>query len=77
LYEDLANADAKSAEHNAKRIKRMTHRAHEKKWMIYPENRHKGAWDLSITLLLLISSVMIPLQIAFANTGRQEGLSNF
>ena len=46
----------------------MTYRPNEKKYMIYPENRNKGAWDLSVTLLLLISSVMIPLQIAFAGT---------
>jgi hypothetical protein len=43
----------------------MTKRANEKKYMIYPENKDKGAWDLSITILLLISSIMIPLQIAF------------
>ena len=55
----------------------MTYRPNEKKFMIYPENRHKGAWDLSITLLLLISSVMIPLQIAFATAGQsREGPSN-
>ena len=76
MYEDLASADAKSEEHNAKRVKRMTYRPNEKKFMIYPENRHKGAWDLSITLLLLISSVMIPLQIAFASSG-DDGPSNF
>jgi len=54
--------------YNAKRLRRMTYRPNEKKYMIYPENRNKGAWDLSVTLLLLISSVMIPLQIAFAGT---------
>jgi hypothetical protein len=54
---------------SAKRMKRMTYRPNEKKYMIYPENKNKGPWDLSITLLLLLSSVLIPLQIAFANTG--------
>ena len=66
---------AERSNYNAKRIRRMTYRPNEKKYMIYPENRHKGAWDLSITLLLLISSVAIPLQIAFANTGGKTAAS--
>ena len=70
-----------SEQHNysTKRIKRMTFRPNEKKFMIYPENSKKGPWDLSITLLLLLSSVMIPLQIAFANAGAEptSSVTNF
>ena len=54
----------------------MTYRSNEKKCIIYPENRKKGIWDLSITILLLISSIMIPLQIAFIKKGA-KGTSGF
>jgi hypothetical protein len=71
LYDDLVGAEdaPEQSSYAAKRMKRMTYRPNEKKYMIYPENSNKGPWDLSITLLLLLSSVMIPLQIAFANAG--------
>ena len=48
-------------EYHERRVKRMTFRPNMKKFMIYPENKNKGIWDLVITLVLLVSSVIIPL----------------
>jgi hypothetical protein len=50
---------------NKSRRTRMTFRPNSKKYMIYPENRGKGFWDLFITVILLVSCILIPIQIAF------------
>jgi hypothetical protein len=34
--------------------------------MIYPENKLKSVWDLFITLVLLTTCVLTPLNIAFS-----------
>lgn len=48
-----------------KKIERMTKRANRKKFLIYPESRFKMWWDLFMTLILLMTCIMTPLDIAF------------
>jgi len=43
----------------------MTHRKNEKPFIIYPENKKKGGWDLFMTLVLIITCIQTPLNIAF------------
>ena len=43
----------------------MTERKNQKPWIIYPENRYKGIWDLFMTLVLIITCIQTPLDIAF------------
>lgn len=40
-------------------------RPNKKPYIIYPENKKKGIWDVLITLVLLVSCIMTPLDIAF------------
>jgi hypothetical protein len=44
---------------------RMTFRKDKKSWLVYPEDRFKNAWDLFMTIILLIACIMTPLDIAF------------
>ena len=37
------------------------------KYMIYPDNHKKEVWDLFMTIILLISCVVTPVEIAFEN----------
>lgn len=46
---------------NRSRKTRMTFRPNSKKYVIYPENKNKGLWDLFITIVLLISCILIPI----------------
>lgn len=48
-----------------KRFKRMTARANRKTFVIYPEDKLKATWDLFITIVLLITCVNTPWNIAF------------
>ena len=43
----------------------MTVRTQQKPFIIYPENRYKGVWDLFMTLVLIITCIQTPLDIAF------------
>ena len=44
---------------------RMLKRHNIVPYLIYPENKNKGIWDLIMTFVLLISCVITPLDIAF------------
>ena len=46
---------------------RMIKRYNTVPFLIYPENKSKGIWDLIMTFVLLISCVITPLDIAFGN----------
>ena len=48
-----------------KHFQRMTKREVEKPYIIYPENKKKGVWDLFMTFILVLTCVMTPLSIAF------------
>ena len=43
----------------------MYHVSNEKPFIIYPENKNKGIWDLFMTLVLIITCIQTPLNIAF------------
>jgi len=43
----------------------MRHRKDKKKFMLYPEDQNKVYWDLFITVILLISCLLTPFNIAF------------
>ena len=43
----------------------MTARKNVKKYLIYPENKFKGYWDLFMTFILLITCMETPYIIAF------------
>ena len=45
----------------------MRTRKNKKKWIFYPEDVKKGYWDLWITLVLLISCLTTPFNIAFGD----------
>ena len=48
------------------RVERMRYRKHKKgSWLLYPEDPHKVSWDLFITLILMISCILTPYNIAF------------
>jgi maltodextrin utilization protein YvdJ len=36
-----------------------------KEYLIYPNNKYKGWWDLFMTFVLLMTCVLTPLNIAF------------
>jgi hypothetical protein len=59
-----------------KHFDRMTKRESYKDWVIYPENRQKGAWDLFMTFVLIFTCVMTPLSIAFNDIDKTEPESN-
>ena len=40
-------------------------RTNKNAYIIYPENQYKGMWDVLITIVLLVSCIMTPLDIAF------------
>ena len=69
IYDDeLMNLNKSKAErlgisNNA--YNRMTTRNNQKPFIIYPENKQKGIWDLFMTLVLIITCIMTPLNIAF------------
>jgi len=46
---------------------RMTYRHHMTPFLIYPENKLKSLWDFIMTIVLLVSCVITPLDIAFSN----------
>ena len=45
----------------------MTERHNKTKYLIYPENKVKNVWDMVMTLVLLLSCVITPLNLAFGN----------
>ena len=46
--------------------KRMTERKNVTPFLIYPENKLKSLWDFIMTIVLLVSCVITPLDIAFS-----------
>lgn len=54
----------------------MIFRQNKKKWLIYPEDPSKQWWDLFVTIVLLISCIEAPLDVAFASDEPQSLLSN-
>lgn len=61
---------------NKEKIERMRYRKHKKEgsWLLYPEDQHKVSWDLFITMILMVSCVITPYNIAFASDNGQEPL---
>jgi hypothetical protein len=59
-----------------KHFNRMTKRDYYKDFIIYPENRQKGAWDLFMTFVLIFTCVMTPLSIAFNDVDDKDPSSN-
>lgn len=53
-------------EKNKQKIIRMYERKEKKMFLLYPEDPGKKYWDFYITIILLISCVITPLRIAFA-----------
>lgn len=53
----------------------MTERQNMVPYLIYPENKSKGIWDLVMTIILLTSCVITPLDIAFGAELRDQPLS--
>jgi len=45
----------------------MTERHNKTPYLIYPENKLKSVWDLLMTIVLLVSCVITPLNLAFGN----------
>ena len=43
----------------------MSRRKNQTPYIIYPENKQKGIWDLFMTLVLIITCIQTPLNIAF------------
>ena len=55
-------------EEEEKKYKRMTQRKGKKKLMFYPEDKYKGYWDLFMTLVLLVTCINTPINIAFSTS---------
>ena len=51
---------------------RMTKRDKTVPWLIYPENKYKSAWDLWMTLVLIVTCIMTTLEIAFNELENNE-----
>ena len=45
----------------------MRHRKDKKKYLLYPEDQKKVKWDLFITVVLLVSCMLTPYNIAFGD----------
>ncbi len=43
----------------------MTEIKNQKKFLIYPDNKYKDWWDMYITIILIFSSIVTPINIAF------------
>ena len=54
----------------------MTETKDMKPFIIYPENKNKGFWDLFMTLVLIITCIQTPLNIAFEDVSN-ENANNF
>jgi hypothetical protein len=50
----------------------MLHTKNEKPFIIYPENKNKGMWDLFMTLVLIITCIQTPLNIAFEDVSNED-----
>jgi hypothetical protein len=48
----------------------MRHRHNKNRCMIYPEEKFKQAWDLLITVALMVACISSPLDIAFASESK-------
>lgn len=51
-----------------KLIIRMTQRKNRKPYILYPEDKLKNTWDLLMTIVLLITCIETPYDIAFADS---------
>ena len=43
----------------------MSERTNRKKWLLYPEDSGKVNWDIFITVVLLVTCIFTPYNIAF------------
>ena len=55
-------------EDEEKKYKRMTQRKEKKRFIIYPEDKLKGYWNLFMTVVLLATCINTPIQIAFSTS---------
>jgi hypothetical protein len=39
---------------------------HHSKYLFYPDNKYKKGWELFMTLILMVSCLLTPLEIAFS-----------
>ena len=56
------------------KIGRMSTTQNQKKCIIYPEGQYKGYWDLFMTLILVITCILTPYNIAFYSGDEPVGL---
>ena len=49
------------------KLDRMRYRQNKKPFLFYPEDQNKVYWDLFITMILLLSCIVTPWRIAFAD----------
>ena len=61
------NKNNAKTDEESKMIVRMTMRDNRKGWIFYPEDRMKSWWDLIITLVLLVTCIETPYDIAFSD----------
>lgn len=52
-----------------KKIERMTERADKASCIIYPENQYKFKWDIFVSVILIISCFITPLELCFKFEG--------
>jgi hypothetical protein len=64
--EDIPTYHGKKGE-DEKMVVRMTHRKNRKNYILYPEDTAKGYWDMYITLILMITCITTPMDIAFSD----------
>lgn len=57
----------KKTDEDIQMIIRMTKRSNRKSYILYPEDKLKNSWDLVMTIILLITCIETPYDIAFAD----------
>lgn len=71
--DSLPTIDSKYSKNvSQQKLNRMRYRKNKVKYLFYPEDSFKSHWDLLISLILIASSTITPLHIAFA--GLEEPL---
>jgi hypothetical protein len=53
----------------------MTYRMNQKSWIIYPENLYKANYEMLMTLILLITCIVTPYNIAFTSDDEPVGMT--
>ena len=62
---DIDNDDIMGKVNSKRVIDRMTKHKDQKRFIIYPENKRKSWWDFFITIILLVTCLLTPWQLAF------------